>query len=116
MIFIILLIYFIILIILEFFFICLSSNNKKKDVNIENVKNLDKIDLNKEKLKKINSDDDVNINNYIGKFLLNNHYGFYISLNNWNLLEPNKLYEFRLPVNIKIVKIKHDKNIEYLIN
>lgn len=115
MIFIILLIYFILLIIIEFYFIC-SSSHKKESVTIENIENLDKLDIKKNNLVKIVSDNDVDIKNYIGKFLLYDDYGFYINIDNWNLLQSKKLYEFKIPVNIKIIKIKNNVSIEYLIN
>ena len=116
MIFIILLIYFILLIIIEFYFICTSSSYKKENVKIEDIKNLDKLDIKKNNLVKIISDNDVDIKNYVGKFLLYYEYGFYINLDNWNLLESKKLYEFKVPVNIKIIKINNNISIEYLIN
>ena len=113
MIFIILLIYFIILIIIEFFFICCNLN-KKQNVIIENIENIDKFDIKKNKLLKEKSDKDIDIKNYVGKFLILNQYGFYINLDNWNLLLPKKLYDFKIPVNIKIIRINED--IEYLLN
>jgi sugar phosphate permease len=112
MIFIILLIYFILLIIIEFFFIC-STSNKKESITIENI---EKIDTKKHKLQKEKSEKDIDIKNFVGKFVLLNQYGFYINLDNWNLLQPNKLYEFKVPVNIKIIKIKNNEDIEYLLN
>ena len=115
MIFIILLIYFIILIIIEFFFIC-STSNKKESIIIENIENIEKIDIKKHKLVKEKGENDLDIKNYVGKFVLLNQYGFYINLDNWNLLQPNKLYEFKVPVNIKIIKIKNNEDIEYLLN
>jgi len=115
MIFIILLIYFILLIIIEFFFIC-STSNKKESVTIENIENIEKFDIKKNKLQKEKSENDVDIKNFVGKFVLLNQYGFYINLDNWNLLQPKKLYEFKVPVNIKIIKIKKSEDIEYLLN
>ena len=115
MIFIILLIYFILLIIIEFFFIC-STSNKKESITIENIENIDKFDFKKYQLVKEKSENDVDIKNFVGKFVLYNNYGFYINLDNWNLLQSNKLYEFKVPVNIKIIKIKNSEDIEYLFN
>lgn len=118
MIFIILLIYFILLIIIEFFFIC-STSNKKESITIENIENIEKfekIDTKKHKLQKEKSENDIDIKNFVGKFVLLNQYGFYINLDNWNLLQPNKLYEFKVPVNIKIIKVKNNEDIEYLLN
>lgn len=115
MIFIILLIYFILLILIEFSSI-LSTGRPRKNVNIENIDNIDQLDINIHKLKYETSDLDINLKNYVGKFLIKNTYGFYINLNTWNLIEKNKLYEFLVPVNIIIIKIRYDENIEYLIN
>ena len=115
MIFIILLIYFILLIIIEFFFIC-SSSNKKESITIENIENIEKFDFKKNKLQKEKSEKDLNIKNFVGKFVLLNQYGFYINVNNWNILQPSKLYEFKVPVNIKIIKIKNNEDIEYFLN
>lgn len=115
MIFIILLIYFILLIIIEFYFIC-STSNKKQSIIVEDIKNIDKFDIKKHKLVKEKSDNDLDIKNFVGKFVIYNYYGFYINLDNWNLLLPRKLYEFKIPVNIKIVKIKNNEDIEYLLN
>lgn len=115
MIFIILLIYFILLIIIEFIFI-FTSGKQKSYIKIENVENIENLDIVKNKLKLENSEEDVDIKNYIGKFLVKNNYGFFINLDNWNLLENNKLYDFTIPVNIKILKIKKEGNIEYFIN
>lgn len=115
MFFVILLIYFIILIIIEFFFICFSYN-KKESIIIENLENIEKLDTKKYKLSKETSENDIDIKNYIGKFVLLNNYGFYINLDNWYLLDSKKIYEFKVPVNIKIIKIKNNENIEYLIN
>uniref|UniRef100_A0A6C0LFN5 Uncharacterized protein n=1 Tax=viral metagenome TaxID=1070528 RepID=A0A6C0LFN5_9ZZZZ len=115
MIFIILLIYFILLIIIEFFFIC-STSNKKESITLENIENIDKFDFKKHKLEKEKSENDVDIKNFVGKFVIVNNYGFYINLDDWNLLQPKKLYEFKVPVNIKIIKIKNNEDIEYLLN
>jgi transposase len=118
MIFIILLIYFILLIIIEFFFICSASNKKEsiKVENIENIENIDKFYIKKHQLQKEKSENDLDIKNFVGKFILLNQYGFYINLDNWNLLQSKKFYEFKVPVNIKIIKIKNNEDIEYLLN
>ena len=118
MIFIILLIYFILLIIIEFFFIC-STTRKKESITVENIENIEKfekIDTKKHKLQKEKSENDLDIKNFVGKLVLLNQYGFYTNLDNWNLLIPKKLYEFKVPVNIKIIKIKNNEDIEYLLN
>lgn len=118
MIFIILLIYFILLIIIEFFFIC-STSNKKESITVENIEDIEKFEKNdtkKHKLQKEKSENDLDIKNFVGKFVLLNQYGFYINLDNWNILQPKKFYEFKVPVNIKIIKIKNSEDIEYLLN
>lgn len=112
MIFIILLIYFIILIIIEFLHIIFSNKEDKELLKLHPIDKED--DIYKYNLLYNSSEEDVNINNYIGKFYLKNEYGFYINLNNWNLLETGILYNFLVPVNIKIIKI--DTNIEYYID
>lgn len=115
MLLIILLIYFILLIIIEFYFILISGKQKSL-INIKDIDNIDKFDISKHKLKLETSEIDIDIRNYVGKFLVKNNYGFFINIDNWNLLYKNKLYEFLQPVNIKIIKFKKDDNIEYLIN
>lgn len=117
MILIIIIIYFIILAVLEFLFIVFSKNEKKEYIKIDKFDNITQNEINetirKHNLTINNSNDDVYINNYIGKFYLENDYGFYKNLNKNNLLESNVLYVFDIPVNIQIIKIKHDKNIIY---
>lgn len=110
MLFLMILIYFIILIIIEFFFII---NSKKKDnfIEIENVHNIDKLEL---KLKETN--DNLFIENYKGKLLVKNNYGFFNYFSQWNMLEENKLYNFKLPVNINLIKVNDNELIQYLIN
>lgn len=115
MIFIILLIYFILLIIIECVFL-FSSGTQKSVVKLEKIDNIDSLDLKKNKLKNEKSDTDLDIKNYIGKFLIKNSNGFFINLDNWNLLEKNILYDFLMPVNIKIIKIKKHEDLEYLIS
>lgn len=115
MILLILLIYFILLIFIELFCIYSISNNKKKII-VENCENLDDLFIKKKKLKKYISNDDINLDNYFGKLLIENKYGFYINDDNWNLLIPKKLYDFKVPVNIKVIKINNNEDIEYFIN
>ena len=107
MIFIILLIYFIILIIIELSSIIFSKQHKKSVFTIlkENSKNQD-LFLNTSK-------EDIDIKNYIGKFKVIKQYGFFINLNKWYILEPDKLYKFNYPVNVKILKIKYNEDIKY---
>ena len=117
MILVIIIIYFVILAVLEFLFIVFSKDEKKEYIKKDTFDNITQNKINeiiiKHNLTINNSNDDVNINNYIGKFYLENEYGFYSNLNKNNLLESNVLYEFDIPVNIEIIKIKNDKNIIY---
>ena len=104
------LIYFIILIIIEFIFIIRKVPNKQY---IE-YKKIDNKEIVKENLYYNTTDKDVEIDNYIGQFYILNHYGFYINNNHWNILPENYLYNFIIPVKIKIIKINN--NIEYYSN
>lgn len=114
------LIYFIILAVLEFIFILISRNKKRNYINVENLEDLkdnkinDIIASNKLILNK--SNDNVNISNYIGKFYLQSYYGFYVNLDKFNLLESKKLYEFNIPVNIKLIKIDEKTDLIYYCN
>jgi hypothetical protein len=114
MILIVLVIYFIVLIIIEFITIVFSNFKKKqyiKTTNILNSQNLkDEYNLNLQL-----SEKDLDIKNYIGKFYLKKEYGFFINLDNWNLLESGILYDFDIPINIKVIKIESEPNIEYFI-
>ena len=90
----------------------------------ENENNLSMID----KLKKNKTTDEISIEDYIGIFYFENeneneNYGFYIykeneneneNENNYNLLESKKIYNFNIPVLIKIFNIKNEKLIYYL--
>ena len=109
MILIIIIIYFVILAIIEFLFIVFSKNEKKDYIKIDKFDKITQNEINetirKHNLTINNSNEDVNINNYIGKFYLENEYGFYTNLNKKNLLESNVLYIFDIPVNIQIIKI-----------
>ena len=64
----------------------------------------------------IESNEDVDIKNFIGKIYLDNYYGFFINLDQWNLINAEKIYQFNAPVNIKILKLKVKENIKYYIN
>jgi len=122
---IILLIYFIILIFLEIIFI-ISSRYKNKTQELYNIIEKDE-DKDKDKDKEINktideemilntSKYDLDIKNYVGKFYIKNYYGFFINLDTWNLLKADKIYQFNVPVNIKILKLKEKDDIKYYIN
>jgi hypothetical protein len=112
-------IYFLILAVIEFFFIVISGSSKKDNIkdNIKDNKNLNEIetlqDIELHNLIKNVSTEDVYKNDYVGEFYLETEYGFYIILDNWNLLEPNKLYNFDIPVNNKIIKIMEEPDIIY---
>tara|TARA_B110001450_G_C17552649_1_gene453320 strand:+ start:566 stop:952 length:387 start_codon:yes stop_codon:yes gene_type:complete len=124
---IILLIYLIILIFLEVIYILLSKNENKpyeffniistKDDydnnNNENINNNKKSSNNDMKL--IESDEDVNIKNFMGKIYLENCYGFFINLNEWNFISEKKIYQFNVPIEIKILKLKMKDKIQYYI-
>ena len=96
----IILIYFVILILLELYFIATSNQKQKKYVNILPSENINE-SINKNLEYQI-SYNNINLENYIGKFYLNDNYGFYIIQDKWNLLECKKLYNFELPVKIII--------------
>lgn len=137
---IILLIYFIILIIIEVYFTFINNKNNKQIINIKKIDNLSELFDNLEEKNKTqqnksknnlicninntsnsnyllkSSNSDVIIDNYVGKFYLKDNYGFFSSLDNWNLLRSKYLYEFNAPVNIKIININLDENIEYYID
>ena len=88
----------------------------------ENENNLSIID----KLKKYITNNKIQIEDYIGTFYYENenkneneNNGFYIyneneNENNFNLLETEKIYNFNIPVLIKIFNIKNEKLIYYL--
>lgn len=115
MILIILIIYFIILIIIEFTTIVLSNNKKKENIKVYKIEKFSDL-INIYNLKQeISEEEDLDIKNYIGKFYTKTYNGYFINLENWDLLEQDILYDFLVPVNIKIVKIKNNINIEYFI-
>lgn len=113
----ILLIYFTILIFLEIIFI-ISSRYKNKSLElfsiIEKDTEINKT-INEEMILNI-SKDDLDIKNYVGNFYVKNYYGFFINLDTWNLLKADKIYQFNVPVNIKILKLKEKDDIKYYIN
>lgn len=111
----ILLIYFILLIILEFYFILISGKSKNTIYKKTNI-NIEKFNFKSNELKLEKTNEDLDIKNYVGKFVIINTYGYFIYINNWNLLEQNILYEFIFPVNIKIIKINKNQSIDYYIN
>lgn len=120
MILLVVVIYFIILAVLEFIFILMSRNNKKNYINLDNLEDLEdtKIDniIESNNLILNKSNNNVNISNYIGKFYLTSHYGFYTNLDKFHLLESKKLYEFNIPVNIKLIKIDEKTDLIYYCN
>ena len=120
MILLVIIIYFIILAVLEFIFILIGRNNKKNYIKLNDLKNLKDTEINdiiiSNNLIFNQCNNNINISNYIGKFYLESDYGFYINLNKWYLLESKKLYEFIMPVNIKIVKIVEKLPLTYYCN
>ena len=97
MILLIILIYFIVLILLEFFYILLSKDKKKNYIKFNNLENFKEDEINNlistNNLIFNESNDDIYIQNYIGKFYLKTDYGFFYYLDTWNLLESNILYK-----------------------
>jgi hypothetical protein len=120
MILLVVIIYFIILAVLEFIFILIGRKNKKNYIKFNDLKDLKYTEINdiilSNNLIFNQSNNNINISNYIGKFYLESDYGFYINLNKWYLLESKKLYEFTMPVNIKIVKINEKLPLTYYCN
>tara|TARA_B100001093_G_scaffold509668_1_gene574147 strand:+ start:13286 stop:13645 length:360 start_codon:yes stop_codon:yes gene_type:complete len=108
----IVIIYVIIILIIEAIFIFL---NYKKDKYIS-FKN---IDTSNEELKNNNeliykeTDNDLDIKNYTGRFAILNYNGFFIHEDKWFIIEEKKEYDFKYPVNIKIIKLNDEKKIEY---
>ena len=117
MILLIVVIYFVILAILELIFILMGNNNKKEYIKLNNLEKLENTEINNviesNNLKINKSSDDINIQSYIGKFYLESDYGFYTNLDKWYLLESKKLYEFNVPVNIKLIKINEKTDLVY---
>ena len=125
---IILLIYFIILIFLECIFIALARNknkstelfsiieNNKIDKDVNNEINEELYEEIKKDMRLETSSTDIDIKNYIGKLYIENYYGFFINLDTWNLIQSNKIYQFNVPVNIIILKLKEKSDIRYYIN
>jgi hypothetical protein len=102
----------VLLIIIEIYSV--YSYNKKEFIKIQKI-DIDKLDLDKNNIKLVTCNN-LELNNYIGKFYLKNNYGFFINLEKWNLLESNKLYNFTVPVNIKIIQLIETQPIEYYID
>ena len=89
---IILLVYFVLLILIEFFYLYKLKEDKFY-IKIEEIKDIENFDYKIHELKNESSSKDLDIKKYIGKFLLKNYnYGFFITLDKWNLLKKNKLY------------------------
>ena len=114
MILIILVIYLVILIIIEFLTIVLYNYNKKDKIKLSKIDKFSDL-INMYNLKQEISEEDLDIKNYIGKLYVKNYNGFFINLENWDLLQQDILYDFSIPVNIKIIKIQNNLNIEYFI-
>jgi hypothetical protein len=104
----------VLLIIIEIFSVC-NFTNKKEFIRIQNI-DIDNLDLDKNNIKFQSLDTNLELNNYIGKFYLKNNYGYFINIKKWNLLESGKLYNFTMPVNIKIIKLIETEPIQYYID
>ena len=76
---------------------------KLKKQNLINIYPESKLNLTQYKYNK-----DLNLYNYEGYFKLVNNYGFYIYNNEWNIIINNMYYEFKVPVNIKIININYN--------
>ena len=115
MLFRILLIYVVVLIIIEILFI-INSKSENKIIRVSNIDKLNTCDIKQNNLVQIYSNKDIEIKEYTGKFYLNSdNYGVFINVDQWNLLEINKLYNFTIPVNIKILIVNDKDPIEYYI-
>jgi DNA mismatch repair ATPase MutL len=93
-----------------------KENKEEENKEEENKEEEDKEKENKEKIKenqKVVNYENIYIDNYIGKFLIKNSYGFFTNLDKWFFIEQDKLYDFIYPVNIKIVPINN--SIEYYL-
>lgn len=110
-----LIVFIVLLIIIEIYSLYSNNNNKKEFIRIQNI-DINKLDLNKNNIKLQTSDSNLELNNYIGKFYLKSNYGFFVNIEKWNLLESGKLYNFTMPVNIKIIKLVETEPIEYYID
>ena len=86
----------------------MNNLEKLENTEIDNVIKSNNLIMNK-------SNEDINISNYIGKFYLESDYGFYTNLDKWYLLESKKLYEFNVPVNIKLIKINEETELVYYL-
>lgn len=110
---IIIIIYVLLLIIIETLFIYFNHEKKDMYISFKNVdSSVNKLELNENFIYN-ESDEDINLDNYMGKFLISNYYGFFINNDKWYILEENKEYNFKFPVNIKIIKFNNDKKIIY---
>lgn len=96
------------------FFNIISTKDDYDNNNNENINNNNKKSSNND-MKFIESDEDVNIKNFMGKIYLENCYGFFINLNEWNFISEKKIYQFNVPIEIKILKLKMKDKIQYYI-
>tara|TARA_E500000178_G_scaffold333139_1_gene367718 strand:+ start:5576 stop:5938 length:363 start_codon:yes stop_codon:yes gene_type:complete len=112
MLLIIIICYIILLIIIESIFIFYNYKNKKyisfTDIDHVKLKNTTRL-IYKE------TENDINLQNYTGKFLLYNYFGFFIHNNKWYIIHEKKEYDFIYPIDIIIIKSNH-KKIEYYID
>jgi G3E family GTPase len=89
-----------------------KENSEKENSEKENFKNSDKLEKNN--LKDIESENDIDIENYRGLFLIKNYYGYMIYNDEYHVLNENVLYRFNKNVNIQIINIEN-KKIKYFI-
>tara|TARA_B110000967_G_C18851517_1_gene544881 strand:+ start:1276 stop:1599 length:324 start_codon:yes stop_codon:yes gene_type:complete len=54
------------------------------------------------------SESDIEIKDYIGHFCLMNNYGFFIENGGWNYIDHKIYYQFKSPVDIKLININND--------
>ena len=64
-------------------------------------------------LKKNESTDNIELFDFKKSIYIEDNYGFFIYNNEYNIIKPNYIYSFNVPVTIKILKIKN--NIIYYI-
>jgi len=91
-----------------------KNSEKENSENSKNSKNSEKEKLEKNNLKEFQSENDVDIENYRGLFLIKNYYGYMIYNDEYHVLNENILYKFNKNVNIQIINIEN-KKIKYFI-
>jgi len=87
-----------------------TISTKKIDKNIDNFNIFNYKPVN---LKKYKSNDNVELSQFTESIYIEDNYGFFIYNNEYNIIKPNIIYSFNVPVDIKIIKINN--NIIYYI-